>query len=167
MDEGERPPLLAEILGLTNENTAEGAAMRRFIELRFDSKTEFDDFTPRDRCLCNVVEYVEVVDNGGVHEFLCRLCGNRAIETLESLVAIGATSAATGLRQVFDLFPAKSPSRDQSIRNKQIEEICDSLPRDPDGRNGRYLDNIVTHYREENIFDLLMDYWQRHPIEPK
>jgi hypothetical protein len=138
------------------------AVCRRLLELDFQLGRATDEelfaLSGRDQILVLVDEYIQVVENGGIHEFMHRLAGDFTPQILDALALVGATSAHRGLRQVCDLFPGKMPSRDQQTREKQIAEIVVRLP----STGKPYLDAAASSYIDENIYDLLHDYWQRH-----
>jgi hypothetical protein len=170
MNDNEPALTIGDILGLPKPNTASAAVWRRWHELGVDADDfhHLDTADVRDRHLWLILSYMPCVQNSGIHEFLCRGGGENWSETLEAFQAIGANGESEALRQVFALFPGRSPCRDQTAREQQIGEIRHSLPAGPGG-SLPYLDDVINCEREssDRIYELLLEYWQRLGADQK
>lgn len=63
------------------------------------------------------------ISNGGLSAFYYNSAGDEAVRTVEALEAVGATAAASALREANALFPRRSPSRDREKRFAGLEVI--------------------------------------------
>src|SRR5262245_55698170 len=95
-------------------------ANQLFLELRFDSEEGYRKSARRDRYLWDVSWFETQVENGGVDQFFFNSTGDRAIETLEALRAIGADDSARLVEAAVALFPGAAPDPDTELSSKLI-----------------------------------------------
>lgn len=72
------------------------------------------------------VLYEGEIANGGISQFLANTCGNYAHQTADALHTIGALDAETLLRKSFILFREGIVPEDEIVRNKALDEICET-----------------------------------------
>lgn len=63
------------------------------------------------------------INNGGFNQYYCNSSGNFAVETVESLKAIGADKTAEILSHANSIFPDGQVPKDQEQRIKMIDAI--------------------------------------------
>jgi len=78
---------------------------------------------PAEAAFCRVMWLEASVDNGGFAAFFCSSHGDFASETLEALSRIGASDAASLLREAIALFGPTGPSRDPVARAEELSHL--------------------------------------------
>lgn len=99
------------------------------------------------------------IELGGVDAFYYNTAGDEAVPTVEALEAVGATAAASALREANALFPRRSPSRDREKRFVGLEAIRK--------RPERPLKSLQEKFHSESpdVFSRLCDYIEAHAEE--
>lgn len=82
--------------------------------------------SPYVRTFLLCVLYDGEIANGGISQFLANTCGNFAHQTADALHTIGALDAETLLRKSFVLFSNGVVPEDEVVRNKILDEICET-----------------------------------------
>jgi hypothetical protein len=157
MAEAPRVRTIGEMLGLNAGEKAKSAAFRRYLELDIRTSEELAALKPHDRDLWLVFRFEQEVMGGGIDAILSNSSGEYTRETIDALNAIQARSAEAWLTDVCGRFPGGRPSQDELERRNQIETICGLRA---DGAPER-LDRVIPGKLDENLFELLMEYWRR------
>jgi hypothetical protein len=91
-----------------------------------------------------LVEALEAeINNGGFDQFFFNSAGDKTLETIEALTAIGAAHTAAIVRSAADKFPRGRPPQDRDARQALLEEIS------PDGDAFSDEDEAFLEYRED------------------
>jgi Domain of unknown function (DUF4375) len=109
------------------------------------------DDGPETMYVMYICAFIEEVNNGGLSQFFYNSGGDRALEALEALQAIGSTETLSILRAAFSLFPAGKPHRLTEERQRELEAIPDSAL---DALDERFYD------RREDLYTLLIAKWE-------
>lgn len=83
------------------------------------------------------------LSNGGFDQFFFNSAGDRTVETIAALEAIGATHTAGIVRAAAAKFPGGSPSADRATRQEQLESVS------PDADAFEAEDEAFLEYRDD------------------
>ena len=99
------------------------------------------------------------IELGGLDVFYYNSAGDEAVPTVDALEAVGATQAASTLREANALFPGGSPPRDREKRFASLE-VVRRLPKRP-------LSSLESKFGgdEPDVFSRLCDYIETHAKE--
>lgn len=132
---------------------ASDAVIGKYLEsgLRFMSEPE--------KTVCVVWLMDTEIKNGGFDQYFFNSSGDTSVEAVGALERIGATRAASLVRQALAVFPDKTPSALRATRQAQLEAM-----REHTGALFKELDH--SWYRDiEDLETLLAAYLRSHPIE--
>ena len=99
------------------------------------------------------------IELGGLDDYYYNSAGDEAVPTVDALEAVGATKAASTLREANALFPGESPPRDREKRFASLE-VVRRLPKRP-------LSSLENKFGgdEPDAFSRLCEYIEAHAKE--
>lgn len=133
---------LCQLRGVSNPN-----------QIVFDQykKVGFQKLSRAFQTFALVLTYDGEVNNGGHEQFFFNSSGNYAVQTVDALMAIGASITAEQLKRINALFGRNGPSPDRATRQRQLSKIADKI-RDVCVRNRK---ELGTQSKPESITKLL------------
>ncbi len=134
-------------------------AAKDFVGELWDKVAVYDPtYSDRDAAVCHVSWLVAEVNNGGFEQFFYNPAGTYALETIDCLKSIGATETAAMLRSACDLFPNGIPPKEQSERQRALEQFTLE-------QFEILADLDETFYsRREDVHVLLRAYWENSEL---